>query len=219
MGAYVTTEDIETQGFQIAERDKDRLEPLCEMCSRFFDMACGLPAGYFAPSASGATATSRDFWGDGTELLKLDPYNGTPTVTMPTGWTVPDYVELTGQTLRSDGFNFGLIRTYGDSDTRVNAFVSGSLTGDSLMFNQFYSPIGWPEGIKVSVSAIWGYSAIPFDVKLAVIETTIAALRGVDQAYARVTNLETNTVTNAGALTPRAQLIAERYNHMRVNFA
>lgn len=219
MGVYVTTEDIQTHGLQLSTQDVSRLESLCEMTSRFFDKACGLPAGYFSPAADGVAAATRYYWGDGTELLKLDPYSALTSVALPTGWTTPSYTELSGQTLRSDGTEFGLIRTYGDYYTRADAFLGGAYGGDGPNFNQFYSPLGWPQGIRVTVVATWGFSAVPMDVRFAVTELTIAALRGTDQAYARIANLETNTVTNAGALTPRAQLIVDRYNHMRVNFA
>ena len=57
------------------------------------------------------------------------------------------------------------------------------------------------------------------EVKLACVESVIAALRGMDQAYMRVVNLETNQVSNASALTPRAQMLADGFNNSRASFA
>ena len=221
MASYATAEDILIHGFQLGDRDIPRAEALCEMFSRLFDTAVGVAKNYFAPAAEGATASARIFWGDGTDLLKLDPYTGLTTVAMPTGWTVPDYVELSGQALRSNDFDFGLIRTYGDNDSRLGLLDAGN--GDNgwafaLDLNG-NTQRGWPDGIKVTVTAIWGYDETPADVKLAVIESVIAGMRGMDQAYMRVTNLETNTTTNSTAFTPRAQLVVERYRAMRGMFA
>lgn len=221
MGAYVTKEDIQTHGFQLDERDNARVEPLCEMISRLFDQACGLPAGYFDKYSDPATASSRIYWGNGTDYLDIDPYKtgSLASVTMPSGWTVPSYVELTGQTLRANDMQFGLVRTYGDNASRFSALTSNTITQEGANFNQFYVPEGWPDGIKVTVSAVWGFDAVPMEVKLACVESVIAALRGMDQAYMRVVNLETNQVSNASALTPRAQMLADGFNNSRASFA
>lgn len=223
---YVTIEEVQLHLFQGADRDTPRLESLIEYNSRLLDKACGLQSGYFAKSADGASATARVFWGDGTDLLKLDPYviqSGTTSitgVTMPTGWTVPAYVELGTQSLRSDDFDFGLVRTYGDDGARLGFLTSTSDDGSAFALDLSGDlSVGWPSGVKVTVTAKWGYLETPADVKLAVIEMVIASLRGADQAYARTTNLDTNTVTNASALTPRAQLIADRYSNARAAFA
>lgn len=222
MANYVTETDIQTHGFQLGSRDTARVASLCELFSRLFDRAAGVAPNYFTPVATDATATARVFWGDGTDLLKLWPYqsNSITTVTMPTGWTVPEYVELSAQPDRSNGFDFGLLRTYGDNDSRFNFVASGQ--NDGAVFALDFSGdlrVGWPDGIKVTVTAKWGFDAVPADVKLAVIESVIQGMRGMDQAYMRVTNLDTNTVTNAGALTPRAQMVAEQYRAMRASFA
>jgi hypothetical protein len=221
MGAYVTIEDIQTHGFQLDQRDSARIESIAEMISRLFDQACGLPGGYFDKYADGASATARIFYGNGTDTLDIDPYktSSITSVAMPTGWTVPSYLELNSQTLRANDLQFGLVRTYGDNASRFSALTSHTITEEGANFNQFYVPEGWPDGIKVTVTAIWGYDAVPMEVKLACIESTIAALRGMDQAYMRVTNLETNQVSNASALTPRAQMLADGFNNSRVSFA
>jgi hypothetical protein len=221
MGAYVTTEDIETHGFQLDERDTNRIEFVAEMVSRLFDQACGLPSGYFAAYSQGGTAADRVYWGNGTDVLDIDPYKtgSIVSVTMPTGWTVPSYVEVNGQTLRANDMQFGLVRTYGDNGSRFSALTSHTITEQGANFNQFYTPEGWPDGIKVTVNAIWGFDAVPAEVKLACIESVIAALRGMDPAYMRVANLETNQVSNASALTPRAQMLADGYNNSRFGFA
>lgn len=198
------------------------MEQLCDLFSALFDSAVGCSPNYFNAYTQGASATARIYYGDGTDTLKLWPYKtgSITTVTMPTGWTVPSYIELNAQPDRNNGFDFGLIRTYGDDGARLTHLTSAlddarafalDLSGDMA--------IGWPDGLKVTVTAVWGFDAVPNDVKLAVIESAIAGMRGMDQAYARVTNLETNTVTNATALTPRAQMVADRYRALRFSYA
>ena len=223
MSNYATEEDILTHGFQLAERDRSRASSLCEFMSRLFDRAAAVPPSYFGAVAADATAAARIFWGDGTDFLKLFPYktSSITTVSMPSGWTVPTYLEMSSQADRYNGYDFGLIRTYGDNDARLGLLDTGGGAEGwafAIDLSQEFR-VGWPPGVKVTVTAKWGYDAVPADVKLAVVESVIAGMRGMDQAYQRTLNLETNVVTNASALTPRATMIAEQYRMLRASFA
>lgn len=222
MANYATTEEIILHGFQIdAVRDTPKLESLCEKISRIFDQMCGVPNNYFAAAEEAAAASNRIFSGDGTDTLRLDPYISIDDVTMPTGWTVPTYIELSGQSLRSNGFDFGLIRTYGDDGARLGLLENGG-GADGWAFALDLSSglaVGWPKGVKVTVSAVWGYDAVPADVNLAVIETVIAKMRGTDKAYARAAGLDTSDAPRPSMLTPDAQDLADHYRNMRAMFA
>jgi hypothetical protein len=217
---YATIEQIQMHGYQFAERDNARIEPLIEMQSRLLDIACGLPPGYFTATADGAAKSSRTFYGDGTDSLIIDPYSDTiaaADISLPTAYTKPEFIELNKQSLRANQFDFALVRSYSDG-VRGSAYSNHTLD-EYQAFNLTGSSLGWYDGVPVTVSAKWGFVSVPMDVVLAVIEMTIAGMRGIDQAYMRVTNLDTNTVTNADALTPRARMIADKYNNARMNFA
>ena len=158
----------------------------------------GLPAGYFdKTTVTLASATSRVYWGNGTDYLDLDPYKtgSLASVTMPSGWTVPSYVELTGQTLRANDMQFGLVRTYGDNASRFSALTSNMITQEGANFNQFYVPEGWPDGIKVTVSAV-GIRRRSDGRSWPVWSRDRCAPR-YGPGIMRVVNLETNQVSNA----------------------
>lgn len=191
MASYATTAEFREYGYQAttAALSDAILSKILERASRVFDIACEVEENHFV-AAGGSTA--RVFYGEGTDYLEIDDYTGNLTVTMPSGYTVPDYVV-------KDGF---LLRTYSD-----NGSLSSSLRGWA---GEFVSP-GWPAGVPVTITATWGYSAIPADVVEATLEIAIAIWRGKDESYAKAIALPDGSLSLRDALPPRAKFIADKY--------
>lgn len=219
MADYGTLAELKRYAYMSKDTDDDVLSACLTRASRTFDRYTGHKPDYFAAGSSGQTASAREFWGDGTDYLQIDPYLATPAlvVAMPSAYDVPPYLESRSLPQTDDGQGFYLIRTYGDDHSRFAALRDGRFDSFAIDLN-YNGPVGWPNGICVTITGKWGWPAVPEDVKEAVLETAVAIFRGKDQAFARVVNLETST-TISDALPPRAKLIADRYRMGRGMFA
>jgi hypothetical protein len=177
-----------------------------------FDRAARRPDNYFAEAATAVSA--RKFWGDGTNHLRTDPYvaGSITTVAMPTGYTVPGYVQET----TPDGQAY-LVAVYGDDEARFSGVEAESIDLYNVVFWNA-TDIGWPDGVKVTITARWGWAAVPADVTQAVTEFVIATLRGKDQAFAKVVNLENNQVITS-AMPERTKMVADAYRNNKMVFA
>lgn len=164
----------------------DELDDLIEKASRYFDLLCGKPSGYF--EAAGSVVSDRTFYGDGTHFLKVDHYVSgslSPTLTLPAGHTAPDFVERNGrlQIVSSNGVLLG--------------------RSSSLAFE------GWWSNVPITISARWGFEATPEDVKLAIIELVVNLWRETDPANVKLVNLEGQPLRER--CPPRVWEIASRY--------
>jgi len=164
------------------------LDSLIEQASRMFDLECGVSEGYFNPAPI-PIPTSRTFYGDGTNYLRLPPYVAgslDTSITLPEGYTTPTFTELNGQLV-------------------INS------NGMLPPFSQFHNCLwrGWYTGVAVTVSAIWGWRETPADVKLAVIELVINLWRETDPASIKLVNLEGQPLREK--LPPRVLEIAKKY--------
>lgn len=122
----------------------------------------------FTENGADVVASDRIIYGDGTNYLRLPPYvPGTlsAAVTVPDGYTAPDFVAQNGYLLMTDS------------------------TG-VLASSPYVSLSGWWRGVAVTVSAIWGYEATPEDVKAAIIELIINLYRETDPAFIKLVNIE-----------------------------
>lgn len=159
------------------------LDALIEQASRVFDLECGVDPGHFEPASS--TATERTFYGDETGWLRLDPYVAgslSATITMPDGYTVPEFVERNGYLVRS---------------------------GSSVLVDTRYAADPWPIGVPVTVTARWGYAATPADVKMAIIEFVLNLWRETDPVNVKLVSLEGQPLREK--MPPRVAMIAKRY--------
>lgn len=148
----------------------------------------------FTENGADVVATARTFYGNGLNMLKLDPYvpgSLNTTLTYPTGYTALDFIER-------DGY---LIQT--------------STDGIAWPFLNYSS--GWYGGAPITVSAIWGYESTPADVKAAVIELAINLWREVDPVSAKLVNLDGMILREI--LPPRVKEIARRYRFKCVEAA
>lgn len=165
------------------------LDALIEQASRYFDLYCGVTPEYFEPAASPGSATEQTIYGQGTNYLKLPPYvsGSLATLTVPTNYTTPTYIEKDGYLIITD---------------------SNGLTP----FGQWRYPpytVGWWEGVAITVSAVWGFEATPADVKLAVIELIINLVRETDPATLKLTDLAGMPLREK--IPPRVAEVARRY--------
>lgn len=167
------------------------LDALIEQGSRMFDLVCGVTPAYFeAASGSPPAASDQTIYGQGTSYLKLPPYvpgSLNTTITVPTGYTAPTFIEKDGYLIITD---------------------SNGLTPNGPWRYPLYT-VGWWEGVPVTVSAIWGFEAVPADVKLAVIELIINLVRETDPPTVKLTDIEGQPLREK--LPPRVAEIAKRY--------
>lgn len=169
------------------------LDDLIEKASRYFDLLCGKKPEYF--EAAGNTPSSRTFYGDGTHYLKLDQYvpgSLNTTLTLPTGYTAPDFVER-------------------DGHLQITASNGVLLTSSSPLFSE-----GWWANVPITVSAKWGFEATPEDVKLAIIELVVNLWRETDPANVKLVNLEGQPLRER--YPPRVWEVAKRYRLRGVTF-
>lgn len=164
----------------------DQVTTLITRASRFFDLLCGVKPEYFEPA--GDSVSNRTFYGNGTQFLKLDKYvDGSlnTTLTFPDGYTAPDFIERDGYLVFTD----------------TNGVVG------SLYPSRCHG--GWWAGVPIVISARWGLSATPEDVKLAVIELAVNLWRELDPANIKLVNLEGQPLREK--YPPRVWEIARRY--------
>lgn len=163
----------------------DELDVLIERASRYFDLLCGVEPEYFEPA--GESATARTFYGDGTHYLKLDRYvdgSLSATITVPSGYTAPPFIAR-------DGF------------LQITSDDGIPLTRSS------YCSEGWRSNLPITVTARWGFSNTPADVKFAVIELAVNLWRETDPANVKLVNLEGQPLREK--YPPRVKEIADRY--------
>lgn len=227
MGDYATLEQARAYGYQSTDDDDAVLAAILTRASRLFDSYVGVADGYFDAYDGTSEASARKFWGDGANYLQVDPYASTytPTVAMPTGFDAPTFLESNpyqSERLAQSAGEFFLVRTYGNDESRFEGLrTMGSELGVFFpldVLNNSGLFVGWPDGIKATVTAKWGWDSIPADVTEAVLEITMAIWRGKDSAFARVVGLpESQTIF--GALPDRARLIADGYRVGKAVFA
>lgn len=142
----------------------------------------------FTEYGADVIATARTFYGDGTNRLRLDPYvPGTlnSTLGMLEGYTAPEFVESGGYLV-----------------------LKGS---DSVLTPFPIRPFGtgWWTGVPITVTAKWGYSETPGDVKLAIIEWVINIWRETDPAGLKLVNLEGAVLRET--MPPRVREVVKLY--------
>ncbi len=218
---YVTMDQVRAYVYQSQDADEDLLIRITTRAARIFDAACSLPDGYFAQGSSGQTASIRYYWGNGTDYLKIDPYlpSPAPIVAMPSGFAVLNWVEVNPykNSQQNTPGEFFLSRRYGDD---YSSFAALNERRDYFFaeFSNQVDYVGWPAGIRVGVTAKWGWDRTPEEVQEAVLETVANIWRSKDQGFARAVAIDGIAVINQ-PLPPRAQMIADGYKAGKAMFA
>lgn len=171
MADYITVEELQGFGHETDAISGDAASLLVTSASRLFDKYCGVSDDFFQAAPSPASYTDRVFLGDGTAYLKIDPYTAlnptTPVVIDPDYvYTVPTYIER-------DGMLIDLERTK---------------MQNPMEYVPYYRYTGWRDGVQVTVSANWGFSEIPADVKVACCHLVFHMWRTADPAFATISN-------------------------------
>lgn len=169
MADYATVEQIKSLGLQTDAPDDSVWELLAKAASRKFDTLCEVSDNFFATAQSPASFTTRDFYGDDTDFILLDPFtelnNVDPVVIDPeSSYDLPPYQVSGGGLLIRRG-------AYPSIDER---FFPNRFTG-------------WRSGVKVTVSANWGWVETPADIVVAVCKLAMQAWRLSDPVNAEVT--------------------------------
>lgn len=172
MADYVTADELGAFSHELTN-NTTTTDLLVTSASRLFDNLCEVSEDFFAVTSG--SFTNRVFYGDGTAYLKLDPFTAlnsvNPVVIDPdtdVNYDLPDYTAI-------DNFLVVL------DETKMQSDIAASYP------NRF---TGWHQGVKVTVSAKWGFTAVPADVKMAVIALAIHQWRTADPAFATISNAE-----------------------------
>jgi hypothetical protein len=179
---YCETEEVRAlaQGMSVDEFGETELEALIIRASRIFDLACGVPAEHF--EAADDEPSSRTFWGNGTNFLRLDPYvpgSLNTTLTYPDGYSTLGFVERDGYLVRSE---------------------------NGILVSVAWS--GWYQNVPIVVSARWGYDETPEDVKSAIIEFVINIWRETDPAFLKLVSIDNQPLRER--MPPRVADVARR---------
>lgn len=169
-----------------ATADDTALTAIIARASQVVDGYCG------RTWATAATASDRIFYGTGTPKLRLDWTDDTiasSDVTLPAGWTLPEFVEV-----RNTAADYLALQIV-DAD------------GFKLPSTVDYAPYIWTEGIPVTINAAWGYAAIPGDVVEA---TTIIATARWRETYVGALENWQGDVGRDYQIPPNAREILDR---------
>lgn len=188
IASYAIASDLQSYGDKLDQVPDDLANQLCLQASRAFDLEAQVEPGFFL--AGSGSPSDKVFYGNGSEVLALDPFvAGTITnVTVPTGYTVPEY------NVRGNYLYVKLSsRFYGEWSGREGAYKRG-----------------WAYDIPVTITAQWGLSEVPPDVFGAVLDTAVFWYRSRDPALLMATQ-EGGIAGVGDGLPPRAKMIAEQY--------
>lgn len=191
---YIDADDIEAYGFQAdIENNQALFDRLVPRASQFFDTLCGVEIGYFLPVEDAAVATEKVIRGSGGVLLALSAYiGGIVSVTAPSGFQVPNFIEQAGY-LRVTDFQ-GRAQDVG---------VPYPETGAPVIFQG--TALVWQRGVAYTVTAKWGYAEVPENVKQATVEIFMIMWREKDPAFTKAVDLD---VTKPESIPARVRMIA-----------
>lgn len=185
MSEYVTEAELLAVLPDATAADTAALEAIRTRASAVVDRY----AGRRFESAS-VTPSARTFYGSGTHLLPIDWHEDAlvTVATLPTGYTAPTFIERRNQDTES---------CYLSTTDAVGSLYTG-------MNTNFGTYATWPAGVAVSVTAAWGYAAVPEDIQQATLELCQAMWR---ETYAAALSADgwTGTVGLAFEITPRAK--------------
>lgn|GEM_PF-5677280 len=143
-----------------SDEDKGVLAAMITRGSRAIDTYTRRDPETFAPAPTEASA--RRFYGADSAVLLLSEFvaDSIEEVTAPTGYMPEDYVE----------FRRGQIRGLHTATT------------DKILTPR----VVWKKGVPFTVTARWGYAAIPADIKEALMQLVVRWWRSKDEAFAGV---------------------------------
>lgn len=185
MALYATVQEIKGLGLQTDAPDNTIWDLLAEGAARQFDRLCEVKDNFFAAAEMDDSEppepvySSRTFIGDGTAYLKLDPFvelNPVTPIVIDAAYSypIPEYtvVDRTLVVLNRTKYQ----------EPIASAFP-----------NRF---TGWKQGVQVSVSAHWGFTTTPAEVKIAVCKLALISWRLADPVNAENTAAESEPLVD-----------------------
>jgi len=198
MAIYATVEQIKSLGFQTdapASIDTTVWELLADAASREFDSLCEVRENFFQAAEYDDSEptplpvyTNRTFFGNGTTILKLEPF-----------------IELnpSAPVTAEDDFAYD-----------IPAYI---ISGDSLLWPRSPIG-QWTADFVFTVSAQWGFLMIPADITLAVIKLALNAWRLSDPVNAEQTesNLEAVIDGLPASVWPIVEKYRQKYSQRAI---
>ncbi len=221
---YATFADVTALGFEVDASEQTKFDRLLlPAAARLIDRACEVADGFF--EAASEEASEQTFYGDGSDYLSVPPFVAASVteVALPAGYSA---LEAGDYYAASDprGRAFYLVRQYGASRlplTDAGAWMYNGLlpvfpVGPyDLVTNNFRASArgeGWPRGVAVRVTARWGFGVVPAEVVLATVETAVRMWRQLDEAGAKVSDVEQQTPAALGTF---ARAVVDKYREQR----
>lgn len=169
-----------------------RLDAATQVIDHELDQA----AGTFSAAAGAAIRT---VYGDGTGYLLLPAFvaGSVTLVTTISGLGVPDYIEQDGYLIVTD--------------------ANGVIPIDGELRDYGITGLVWREGVPYAVSATYGYSSVPSDIKEACLQIAVRMWRAKDAGFSDVVGVEgSGAVGYNGALPNMVKRILDRYREDRI---
>lgn len=191
MADYATIDEVQAMADEPDSSSTDVWSLLVTSASRLFDKLTNVPDDFYRAYDGTSAASARTFYGDGTAFLQLDPFisSPTPVVTIPGG----EYTVEAGDFVVRDGKLIFLNKTRRMSD---------------IEYPPYDRYTGWWDAVAVTVTAKWGFAAIPSDVTYAVCVLALWLWRQRDPAVAitaELPNLQNQQIPTA------AQAVIDNY--------
>jgi hypothetical protein len=167
MSDYATVEEL--SGYLpgiTADADLATLSQMLTRASRAIDAYTRRHADAYAPAA--AEAAPQIFYGEGQPVLLLPEFvvGSVSTVTAPTGYMPEGFTEFRRREASTGSLRVGL----------------HTATTDGIRTPR----VGWTKGVPFTVTARWGFEAIPPDVTEACLQLVTRWWRAKDEAFAGV---------------------------------
>lgn len=209
MSDYITTTELDRFLLGASAADSNKKSFAVSSASRIFDRLCGVSDDYFA--AASGTPSAKIINGNGTTILPLPPFVGSLGSVIYEDGTddeetvLTTYYKLKGeypyQVLESVPFsNYDAFRPY---------------LYDRYYANGWKYRYLWRLDKNYTVSADWGFSAVPDDVKAAVIQIAISLMSDLDTAKTERLESKTHTADHLPA-NSIAALTVRKYRPMSI---
>jgi hypothetical protein len=206
MADYITTDELDMFLLGAASADFTKKDFAVTAASRMFDRLADVEDDYF--SVAGVSASNKIVQGNGLTILHLPPFVGSlGTVIYEDGTADEVTVDTDLYTLKGTIPNQYLEtyqRRYYDAFGYLDWIREWSPDG------HWYNRSVWRENRNYTISARWGFTAIPQDVKTSVIQLAISLMSDLDTAKAERLESKTDVKDHVPAMS-MAALTANKY--------
>lgn len=178
-----------TPSITIAAAQDARLQKILDRATAIIDTYLGVTF----PTAE--EDAEQVVYGDGTDYLVPPAFvaGSASLVEAPASYTVPDYIEQ------------------GAALVVTRNSLLGTLHGAQALGGRLHTPLGgWLAGVPYTVTATFGYAAIPDDIKEACLEIAVDLFRFKDAGSIKMVGVEGAGVVSGKGLPATAKIILDR---------